>query len=108
MQNLLVVILITSTILAGVLLGGCAFGQAPGPVAENGVIEGEGTVHYVDLEGGFYGLTADTGARYYPIDLPESLTRDGIRVSFRVRVQPDVMTIVMWGTPVEVLEMTPL
>lgn len=108
MQSLCVVGVVSLSVLAGVLLSGCAFGQAPGPVAENGVIEGQGIVHYVDLEGGFYGLTADTGARYYPIDLPQSLTRDGLRVSFRVRVQPDVMTIVMWGTPVEIIEMTPL
>lgn len=108
MQTLFGAAWLFSLVLAAALLGGCAFGRAPGPVAEDGVIEGRGVVHYVDLEGGFYGLTADTGARYYPIDLPETLTRDGLRVRFRVRVQPDVMTIVMWGTPVEVLEMTPL
>lgn len=92
-----------------ILLGGCAaFGRAPGPEAENGEIAGNGTIHYVDLEGGFYGLTAETGARYYPLDLPDDMMRDGLRVRFRIRVQPDVMTITMWGTPVEVLEMSPL
>jgi hypothetical protein len=72
------------------------------------VVEGTGVIHYVDLEGGFYGLTAETGARYFPMDLPEHVTRDGQRVRFRIRVRSDVMTVTMWGTPAEVLEISPL
>jgi hypothetical protein len=94
--------------LLAVLIGGCAVARAPGPEAQNGEVSGTGTIHYVDLEGGFYGLTAETGARYYPLDLPDGMMRDGLRVRFRVRIQPDVMTITMWGTPVEVLEITAL
>ena len=66
---------------------------------------GVGTITYLDLEGGFYGLVADDGARYDPLNLEEAYREDRLRVRFRVRIKSDVMTIRMWGTPVEVVEM---
>ena len=68
----------------------------------DGVIQGTGTIRYVDLEGGFYGLIADDGAKYDPTPLPDRLREDGLRVHFRVR-EKNVLTTRMWGTPVEVL-----
>lgn len=70
------------------------------------IVSGVGTVRYVDLEGGFYGIVADDGARYNPDSLEESFRRDGLRVRFRARVQEDVMTVQMWGQPVELLDVT--
>ena len=84
---------------------------APAPPAESSdetVINGVGTIRYQDLEGGFYGLVADDGARYDPLNLDEAFRQDSLRVRFRVRRRTGVMTIRMWGQPVEILEMTPL
>ncbi|WP_301664029.1 putative hemolysin [Methanoculleus frigidifontis] len=70
---------------------------------ERTVIAGNGTVTYVDLEGGFYGIVADDGARYLPLNLAEEYAADGKRVSFTAEVQQDVVTIQQWGVPVKIL-----
>jgi len=63
-----------------------------------------GTVRYVSLEGGFYGIVADDGTRYDPGDsLPEKYRRDGLRVRFTARPQ-EGFTIRMWGKLVEIEE----
>lgn len=98
-------------------LGGCASNDqptrppeesatdstSPTSVTDDSPIAGTGTIRYVDLEGGFYGLVADDETKYDPTSLPDSLQVDGLAVRFRVR-EKDVMTTRMWGTPVEVLE----
>jgi hypothetical protein len=56
-----------------------------------------GTVVYVEVEGGFYGLVADDGARYDPGGLPEAFRRDGLRVKFAGKVLDDQMSFHMWG-----------
>lgn len=77
------------------------------PPPEN-VVSDVGTVRYVDLEGGFYGIVADDGSRYLPDSLDETVREDGTRVRFRAQVRDDVMTAQMWGTPVTVLEIMPV
>lgn len=72
--------------------------------SRNGMIEGTGTVQYVDLEGGFYGLVADDGTRYDPSVLPEAFQEDGLRVSFRLEPREDVLTTRMWGQVVRLVE----
>lgn len=73
-------------------------------VPADSIIESTGTIRYVDLEGGFYGLVDTSGTKYDPTPLPESFQKDGLRVRFRV-TEKDVMTTRMWGTPVDVLHM---
>jgi len=98
-------------------VGGCAFNEqptspserpasdttAPTSVSDDGIVAGTGTIRYVDLEGGFYGLVADDKTKYDPTPLPDSLQVDGLSVRFRVK-EKDTMTTRMWGTPVEVIE----
>lgn len=68
------------------------------------VIEATGTVQYIDLEGGFFGLVADDGSRYDPAGLPEAFQEDGLRVEFRAEPREGVMTTRMWGQIVRVIE----
>ncbi len=75
--------------------------DAPDP--EN-VVSGVGTVRYVDLEGGFYGLVVGDSARYNPQNLAPEFQEDGLRVRFRAAVQEGMMTTQMWGRPVEILD----
>lgn len=63
-----------------------------------------GTVRYVDLEGGFYGIEGEDGAKYNPMNLAEEYREDGLAVRFRYRKRDDVMTTQMWGQNVEILE----
>ena len=79
-----------------------------GPADPRNVVSGVGTITYLDFEGGFYGLVADDGARYDPLNLDDAYRQDSLRVRFRVRLQTGVMTIRMWGKPVEVLEIARL
>jgi hypothetical protein len=67
------------------------------------IISGAGTISYINLEGGFYGITADGGEKYLPRDLAQEFKVNGLRVKFQVKILTGVATIYMWGTPVEVL-----
>ncbi|MBC7217078.1 MAG: hypothetical protein H5U36_02670 [Candidatus Caldatribacterium sp.] len=61
-----------------------------------GGIRGTGTVTYVPLEGGFFGIVADNGKRYEPVNLPEDFREDGLRVAF-VAEPFEGMSSHMWG-----------
>ncbi len=71
-------------------------------------IKGEGTVVFVNLEGGFFGIVADDGSRYLPDTLPSSCRAEGTRVSFRGFLRQDVSTIQMWGKPLRIVSIQPL
>ncbi|MCS7242333.1 MAG: hypothetical protein NZ706_06645, partial [Candidatus Caldatribacterium sp.] len=47
-----------------------------------GRIQVTGTVVYVPLEGGFFGILGDNGVQYEPVNLPEEFRVDGLRVVF--------------------------
>lgn len=104
-------VVIALVLLAGIVAAGLACSALAGtgfytggPAKESVAITG--TVTYIDLEGGFYGIIADDGARYLPLDLPEEFEEDGLAVSAEVVVNDDVATIQMWGTPVEIMAIT--
>ena len=97
-------------VVAASLAPSCSGGHAsPGSsvprrdIEEHGHFTGTGTVRYIDLEGGFYGIIGDDGKKYLPIDLDQQYKTDGLKVRFRFKARRDVMTITMWGIPVEVL-----
>lgn len=56
-----------------------------------------GTIRYVRLERGFYGIFADNGRHYDPINLPPEYRRHGLRVAFQ-GTKMDMVSIHMWGT----------
>lgn len=62
-----------------------------------------GTIKYIDLEGGFYGIIADSGERYFPLNLDQQYKVDGQKVRVEGKVRKNVMTTTMWGTPLEIL-----
>ena len=66
-------------------------------------IEVMGTVKHIELEGGFWGIVTDKGESYDPMNLPESLKQDGLRVHFWLKPRKDVATTRMWGTPAAVV-----
>jgi hypothetical protein len=61
-------------------------------------IETTGTVTWVPLEGGFYGIIADDGTQYDPLNLPEKYLQDGLRIRLSAVETPDVAGFHMWGT----------
>ncbi len=100
----------TSLALAGA--GGCGGASrdvAPTPTpGDPGLITGSGTVRYLDLEGGFYGIVADDSSRYDPGELDPRLRRDGMRVRFDLRKLEGAMSIRQWGTMVTVVRIDSL
>lgn len=67
-------------------------------------IPGSGMIVLVAEEGGLYGILADDGNKYYPLNLDERYKVHGLRVVFRITVRGDVFTIQQWGIPVEIEE----
>lgn len=67
-----------------------------------------GTVQFIDLEGSFYGIVADDGSRYDPLNLPPEFQEGGLHVRFTARILKDPATTHMWGTPVEILKIEKL
>ena len=66
---------------------------------------GTGTITYVELEGGFYGLIASDGTRYLPLNLDDPFKVDGANVTFEGILPDDVATIQQWGIPLEITYM---
>lgn len=78
-----------------------------GPDPAN-IVSGVGTIVYMDLEGGFFGLVAEDGMKYNPLNLDEQFKQDSLRVRFRGEKKTDVVTTRMWGTNLQILEMLEL
>ncbi len=70
--------------------------------------DAEGTVQYIDLEGGFYGITSSTGEKYFPLNLAPEFRIDGLTVEFTARERRDISTTAMWGVPVELISVEKL
>jgi len=75
---------------------------------KSSLITGTGTVVYVELEGGFFGIIADDGTHYLPDNLPESCRVDGLLVKFTGIERAPAPNIRMWGTSLRILSATPL
>ena len=67
-------------------------------------LEIQGTVVYKDLEGGFFAIDGDDGQKYNPVNLSESFRKDGLKVKVTARPNADAMTVHMYGTVVEIVE----
>jgi hypothetical protein len=67
-----------------------------------------GTVTWVPIEGGFFGIVSDDGKRYDPINLPAEFAQDGMRVRFTAKTDPDMASFHMWGTIVSIIDMYPI
>lgn len=62
-----------------------------------------GKIVYIALEGGFYGIEGEDGRKWYPVDLPEHLKKNGLPVVVQAVEETEVFTTVMWGTPIRIL-----
>ena len=70
---------------------------------ENTIIKDRiGTINYIDLEGGFYGITDEDGNKYDPINLEGKYKEDGLQIKFSAEILEDYANIHMWGTIIEI------
>ena len=61
-----------------------------------------GNVKYILVEGAFYGIVADNGAHYDPINLPSEFKKDGMRVTFAASKVEGAQSTRMWGQIVKI------
>ena len=92
-------------ILPALMAAAACFLLAAGCVTEEppteAEVSGSGTITYIDLEGGFFGIVTDTGEQYLPLYLAEELKVNGTEVTF-TGVTEDAITMQMWGTPIRI------
>jgi hypothetical protein len=67
-----------------------------------------GTVVFLSIEGGFYGIKGDNGKNYDPVSLPGEFRKDGLRVRYEARELRDRASVHMWGTIVEIVHIEEL
>jgi len=66
------------------------------------MLRGKFTAIYVELEGGFWGLTDAEGKQYAVMNMPEQLKNSGQNYTVMLKVF-DGASMSMWGTPAEVV-----
>lgn len=75
------------------------------PQTDGTYVSGTGTIEYIPIEGGFYGIISDDGERYDPMNLEERFQVDGLRIRFEAVICHECAGIHMWGWIVEILDM---
>lgn len=90
----LLVILIT----IGTLAGCSAINTNPNVVAF------EGTVKYVNADGGFFGLVSDSGVKYDATNLSPEYRLDGLRVRVQGMLEKDRVNPRQWGTLISIVQ----
>ncbi len=66
-------------------------------------LEDSGTVKYVKLEGGFYGIISDNGEKLDPVNLKNEFKKDGLRVKFVYSFKKSGANIHQWGKFIEII-----
>lgn len=61
-----------------------------------------GISSYQNIGVGFWGIIAEDGNSYLPLNMPEQLKREGAQVRCRARIS-NVETMHMWGTPINII-----
>jgi PBP1b-binding outer membrane lipoprotein LpoB len=56
-----------------------------------------GTVHFLEMEGGFYGIITDKGAKLLPMGLDKKYMVSGTIINFNGEFVKDRATIQQWG-----------
>jgi serpin B len=91
-------LLILTILVLTPAIAGCS-GSAP-----EDVVSETGTVVFVDLEGGFFGIMGDTGVKYEVTNLSPEFQKDGLRVIFTAKRRGDLVGIHQWGVIVELVK----
>lgn len=83
-------------------------GAAAAEETTTDMIPFQGKVVWMDLEGGFWAIETQQGKHLLPTSLPEQFKQNDLPIKGKFRLLKDMMTIQMWGTPVEVGDLAPL
>jgi len=62
----------------------------------------KGTVKYITLETGFWGIVGNQGQKYVPVNMPEQLKHEGREVEVTAELVSDIAGLQMWGQYIKV------
>ena len=66
-------------------------------------VKGTGTVTWIDLEGGFWGIVGDGGGRFDPMrSLPKEFRSKGLKVRFEATVEKGAISTHQWGRIIKI------
>jgi hypothetical protein len=65
-----------------------------------------GTVRYIDLEGGFFGIVGEDGKHYEPANLPEAFQEDGLQVEVEAVMLRHTISVRQWGQAIAIEEIS--
>jgi inhibitor of cysteine peptidase len=77
-------------------------------VPENTILRTKGTVVYVDIEGGFYGIAGEDNTNYDPVYLEDEFREDGLKVEFTAYPVEETASFHMWGRIIEIRSIQPV
>ena len=61
-----------------------------------------GKVVYQNIGMGCWGIVANNGKEYRPVNMPEQLKTEGAKVTVSARAVTETVSMFMWGTPVKI------
>ncbi len=67
------------------------------------LLDFEGQVRFVSIEGGFWAIVANGGRTYEPTNLPDGFKEDGLAVRVIAEVRDDLSSIHMVGPIIEII-----
>lgn len=71
-------------------------------IVRGDIIEGTGTITYIGVEGGFYGIVTNK-YHYDPINLSSEFKVGGLQVKFKAKIRKDLYSYHMWGIIIELI-----
>ena len=75
-----------------------------GSGSAQGDISFVGEVRWISLEGGFFGLVAEDGRKFFPLNLPQEFKKEGLKIRVKGNIKKGIATVQMWGAPFEIRE----
>lgn len=63
-----------------------------------------GTITFINLEGGFFGIITEDQIKHNPINLDDTLKSDGLNVSYSFEEDTDTFFCHQWGTIITITE----
>jgi hypothetical protein len=67
------------------------------------LVYGTGEIVFLSFEGGFFGINADDGEHYDPINLPDEFKIEGLQINFIGIIRNDLLSFHMWGRILELI-----
>jgi hypothetical protein len=77
----------------------------PAPSVSGRDVSGNGTIGWIVMDNGFYGIVTDDGQQFLPNKIDPAFRVDGLRVSFRGMARPDKQGEHLWGIPLDLIEL---